>query len=164
MVKHEQEDIDTDNNRRAVKGTLIRPRQQLKYAMILVCGGVLAQSLIIGAVALFINRSIENLTVTYNLDPQIGQSIAHSITNSMMLVMLVATAVAMAAILAGIKLSHRIYGPMVPFQRHIDQLKAGNFASRIRLRKNDDMIEIRDALNDLAITLEERYKTTRKAQ
>jgi signal transduction histidine kinase len=146
------------DDRRSAQGTLVRPRQQLKYAMILVCGGVLAQSVIIGSVVFVIHRSIQKVTELYQLDPQIGDSITNSITSALTLTLLVGTAIAMAAILIGIRLSHRIYGPMVPFRRHIDALKKGEFSSRIRLRKDDDLIEIRDALNDLAITLEERYK------
>ena len=41
--------------RRTPLGTMVRPRQQLRYAMILVCGGILAQSLVIGLVAFFIH-------------------------------------------------------------------------------------------------------------
>ena len=149
---------DRKDSRRPVSGRLVRPRQQLKYAMILVCGGIVAQSLIIGAVVYFMNQSIATITAKSNLDPEVIAVITNAITNSLVLVMLVATAVAMAAILIGVKLSHRIYGPMIPFRRHIDELKDGNFGSRIRLRKDDDLLEIRDALNDLAITLEDRYK------
>jgi hypothetical protein len=146
------------DNRRTPKGKLIRPRQQIKYAMVFVCGGIIAQSAIIGTVVFLMHRSIATLTETYHLDPEVGATIANSITNGLILTMLVATAVAMFAILYGIKLSHRIYGPMVPFQRHIEELKNGNYKARIRLRKDDELIEIRDALNDLAITLEEKYK------
>ena len=150
--------LDDRKDNRKVSGKLVRPRQQLKYAMILVCGGIMAQSIIIGSVVYFMSQSIKSITSTYHLDPEVGAVITNAITNSLVLVMLVATAVAMAAILIGIKLSHRIYGPMIPFRRHIDELKDGNFGSRIRLRKDDDLLEIRDALNDLAITLEEKYK------
>ncbi len=149
---------DRNESRRPVSGRLVRPRQQLKYAMVLVCGGIVAQSVIIGSVVYFMSASIKSIAANYHLDPEVGAVITNSITSSLVLIMLVATAVAMAAILIGIKLSHRIYGPMIPFRRHIDELKDGNFSSRIRLRKDDDLLEIRDALNDLAITLEERYK------
>lgn len=159
--KAEAEMNELDNRRAGVKGSLVRPKQQLKYAMILVGGGILAQSFVIGAMALFLNRTVQHITQLQEIDPQLGVSITQAITSAMILILLVATAVAVGAIFIGLKLSHRVYGPMVPFQRHIEELKAGNYASRISLRKNDDLVEIRDALNDLAITLEDRYKTRR---
>ncbi len=153
-----KEDNDLDN-RRKVKGKLVRPRQQFKYAMILVCGGILAQSIVIGVVAYFLNNSLATISELHNLDPQIATSIANSISASLVLVLLVATGVALGSVLIGVRLSHRVYGPMIPFRRHIEQLKAGNYTARIRLRKSDDLIELRDALNDLAITLEDQHKS-----
>lgn len=158
---HPSHEDDLNNRRKTVKGNLVRPRQQLKYAMILVCGGILAQSLVIGAVAFFLHKSVMSITEFHQMDPDVGTHITNAITGALVLVLLVATAVAMGAILIGVKLSHRVYGPMIPFRRHIDELKAGNYASRINLRKNDDLVEMRDALNDLAITLEDRYKPRR---
>ncbi len=147
--------------RRTPLGTVVRPRQQLRYAMILVCGGILAQSLVIGLVAFLMSRTIAEVTAAHGLDPDVGAVITHSITTMLVTVMIVATAVAAIAILIGIKLSHRIYGPLVPFTRHIEALKAGNYKSRIYLRKNDDLIEIQDALNGLAEVLEDKHPAKR---
>lgn len=145
--------------RRPAKGTLIRPGPQLRYAMVLVGGGVIAQSLIVGTAMIFLRNSIRTITHVYQVDPTVGDTILRAISTALVLSLLVALGAAVAAMLIGIKLSHRIYGPLVPFMRHIDELKAGNFTSRIRLRKDDELFELRDGLNDLAITLEDRFKT-----
>lgn len=143
--------------KRTPTGTIIRPRQQFKYAFILVAGGILAQSIVIGVVAYFIHSTISNVIDTHHLDPEIGQMITQSITLSMSILMVVAVAFALVAVLIGVKLSHRIYGPLVPFARHIEQLKTGNYSVRMNLRKTDDMNELKDALNSLAETLESKY-------
>lgn len=145
--------------RRAPSGILIRPRQQFKYAFILVAGGIIAQSLVIGAMAYFINSTIANVIDTHHLDPEVGATITHAITLSMSLLMIIAVAFALVAVLIGVRLSHRIYGPLVPFTRHIDQLKDGHYSARINLRRTDDLVELKDALNDLAESLQARHGT-----
>jgi nitrogen fixation/metabolism regulation signal transduction histidine kinase len=160
--KHDDAHLDnaaTAASRRAPKGVLIRPRQQFRYAFVLVAGGIIAQSVVIGAMAYFINSTIANVVDTHQLDPAVGSTITHAITLSMSLLMLVAIAFAMVAVLIGVKLSHRIYGPLVPFNRHIDKLKEGHYSTRMNLRRTDDLVELKDALNGLAEALQARHGT-----
>lgn len=51
--------------------------------------------------------------------------------------------------------THRLIGPLRPFLRHIDKLTAGDYSSRVSLRKGDlDMYaEFANKLNNLAIQL-----------
>jgi signal transduction histidine kinase len=144
-------------SRRAPKGILIRPRQQFRYAFVLVAGGIIAQSIVIGAMAYFINSTISNVIDTHQLDPAVGATITHAITLSMSLLMIIAVAFALVAVLIGVRLSHRIYGPLVPFTRHIDLLKEGHYSARLNLRRTDDLIELKDALNSLSEALHARH-------
>jgi len=52
--------------------------------------------------------------------------------------------------------THRMIGPFQPFQRHVDELVAGNYNSRVILRKNDlkTFDNFADQLNQLAINLD----------
>ena len=50
--------------------------------------------------------------------------------------------------------THRLAGPMVAFKKHIDELKAKNFSSRVSLRKSDQFQELALKLNELAETME----------
>jgi nitrogen fixation/metabolism regulation signal transduction histidine kinase len=145
--------------RRAPKGILVRPRQQFRYAFVLVAGGILAQSVVIGAMAYFINSTVSNVIEVHNLDASVGTTITHAITLSMTLLMIIAVAFALVAVLIGVRLSHRIYGPLVPFTRHIDKLKEGHYSARLNLRRTDDLVELKDALNSLAETLQARHGT-----
>jgi len=54
----------------------------------------------------------------------------------------------------GVRLSHRIAGPMVQIKRVIDQALKGEYKSRIQLRSNDYLHEIGDELNTLLEQLE----------
>lgn len=54
--------------------------------------------------------------------------------------------------------THRLIGPLRPFTRHVEELGAGNYQSRVSLRKGDlDMYEeYAEKLNTLAEKLEEK--------
>jgi len=54
----------------------------------------------------------------------------------------------------GVRLSHRIAGPIVQIKRVIEQASKGEYKSRIQLRSNDYLHEIGDELNLLLEKLE----------
>jgi methyl-accepting chemotaxis protein len=53
--------------------------------------------------------------------------------------------------------THKLVGPTYAFRRHIANLKRGEYASRVVLRRNDAFTEVADDLNTLAEALEEKY-------
>lgn len=63
----------------------------------------------------------------------------------------------------GVRLSHRIAGPMVQIKRVLEQAAKGEFKSRIQLRSNDYLHEISDELNRLLEKLESQQKEPSKA-
>lgn len=148
---------DESSESRAPTGILIRPREQFRYALVLVAGGIIAQSLVILTMAYYLNTAVAQVIETHEINPEVGQSISHTISLSMTVLMIIAVAFAMGATWIGIKLSHRMYGPMVPFNRHIDKLKQGYYNHRMNLRKTDELKELRDALNSLAESLQARH-------
>ena len=54
----------------------------------------------------------------------------------------------------GVRLSHRIAGPMVQIKRVLERATKGEYKSRIKLRSNDYLHEISDELNLLLEKLE----------
>ena len=52
--------------------------------------------------------------------------------------------------------THRMIGPFQPFKRHVDELLAGNFSSRVILRKNDLQVfdDFSNKLNQLAVNMD----------
>lgn len=62
-------------------------------------------------------------------------------------------------ILWGIVLSHSFAGPMERLEKEIKKIgEHHNYRSRIKLRKNDDMKPIAEAVNHLMQKLEEKHK------
>jgi len=62
----------------------------------------------------------------------------------------------------GLRLSHRIGGPIVNIQRILEQAQRGDYRSRITLRSNDFLHEIADSVNLLLEKLETEQKQTKK--
>jgi len=56
--------------------------------------------------------------------------------------------------------THRMIGPFQPFKRHVDEMLAGNYESRVVLRKNDLQVfdDFSDKLNQLAVNMELQNK------
>lgn len=142
---------------RAPRGVLIRPRQQIRYALVLAGAGMAAQAIVLGTMTYFVNSTISKAVASGAIDINVGETLTHGIMVSMSFVFLVALACAVVAVFAGVKLSHRIYGPIVPFTRHIERLKEGFYSNRMNLRRNDELTELRDALNSLAEELQARH-------
>jgi signal transduction histidine kinase len=61
-------------------------------------------------------------------------------------------------ILWGIVLSHRLAGPMERLESEIKKISQGNHTHRIKVRKNDDIRPIADAINALLDSMEERKR------
>ena len=58
----------------------------------------------------------------------------------------------------GMRLSHRIVGPMIQIQRVLERAIKGKYESRINLRTNDYLVEIADDINLLLEKLDQESK------
>jgi len=58
----------------------------------------------------------------------------------------------------GMRLSHRIVGPMIQIQRVLERAIKNDYSSRIHLRNNDYLYEIADKLNLLLEKLDQKSK------
>ena len=138
------------SDRRTFKGLLVKPREQIKYSFIFMGGGMLILTIFIGVVMFSLNRTLVSVEIAYGLDPEVASAIRSSLTATLSIALLLSAVLSASAILLGLQMSHRLYGPLVPIQRHISEMKSGNFSTRIQLRKNDELLELQEALNDLA--------------
>lgn len=62
-------------------------------------------------------------------------------------------------ILWGVLLSHRFLGPIERLEKELKKIaEHGNYSSRVRLRKNDDMKPVAEAINKVLDKIEEKNK------
>lgn len=57
----------------------------------------------------------------------------------------------------GIYLSHKIAGPIYRIEKFLGAMGAGDFSSRIRLRKGDELVSLADAINRLVDSLSSSF-------
>ena len=62
----------------------------------------------------------------------------------------------------GMRLSHRIVGPMIQIQRVLEKAIQGNYGFRIKLRTNDYLHEVAEDINQLLENLDD--KTNKQSQ
>jgi len=74
-----------------------------------------------------------------------------------LIVILITTiGIALAGMVVFIILSHRIAGPLYRFEKDLGEISYGDLTKRISLRKTDQLTEIKEALNSLVNTFDER--------
>jgi len=154
MSEAEQQD---GSNRRSFKNIMVNPKQQLRYSFVVVTGCCLSVILFLMVVVFQVKQTMTTLAVAYRLDSEVVTAIQAALTSAVYVSILLACGVTFLSVLVGIRLSHRIYGPVVSIKRHIGQLAGGDYKARLTLRKHDDLLDIRDSLNSLAEALEKRH-------
>lgn len=142
---------------------LIRPRAQLRGALNYLFIILLAQCAF-GAFMIYSIHSVtDRIFSSYGVAPQAAAILQESINGFFIYMLFSALALSIFVGLYTIRLSHRVFGPFVPIKRHIAELAAGNYSSRFRLRRDDELGEIMEALNELAEALEARNQPLPKA-
>ena len=145
-------------NRRELRNILVKPRVQLKYAFIFFAGGWLTLTLYF---CLFLENMVQamvSLSATYSIDPEISLILQSTLNRGLTVGLLIGGGMSIALLLMGAILSHRIFGPMVPTLKTLNELKKGNYSARINYRKQDEFQDVMDEINSLAEQLEARNK------
>ncbi len=58
----------------------------------------------------------------------------------------------------GLRLTHRVAGPLIRIVKALQQLAAGDYSVRVKLRRGDSLTEVADAINLLAEALQSRRR------
>jgi methyl-accepting chemotaxis protein len=64
--------------------------------------------------------------------------------------------ISLAAIFVTLVVSHKIAGPLFRFEKELWEIREGNLTRKISLRKEDQMIEMAEALNGMVEALQEK--------
>lgn len=136
---------------------LIRPKAQLRPVLILLVGQLLFSIVIFSGSTYWTSTSMEHLVWSQGLDPEMGRTIQRFLWSNLLVIALALIGVTMAFVTWGVVMNHRIFGPLVPINRHIGRLMNGEYSGRIRLRERDELKDLRDALNDLTTQLEKQH-------
>lgn len=74
----------------------------------------------------------------------------------MLIILIVCVGIGIAAMVVFILLSHRIAGPLYRFEKILNEVGTGDLTKRISLRKTDQLMELKEALNVLMESFDQR--------
>ncbi len=137
---------------------IVRPQKQMRFALMFTGGALLSITGLVALIAIVFNHTLKSLAEAQQIQSDIGYLLRDTMIYPFFILLTGVFIIGTFCIYMGVRLSNRIYGPLVPMLRHIQNLQQGVYSSRVVLRQNDELTELRDALNELASTLEARIQ------
>ncbi len=116
---------------------------------------LLVESLLIAG--LFMYVSANTLTTGYfHSQLTIERTSNFFFISFLLITLIVVIGIGLIGILVFILLSHRIAGPLYRFEKVLKEMGLGDLAMRVDLRRTDQLVELKEALNTLLESLDER--------
>jgi methyl-accepting chemotaxis protein len=78
------------------------------------------------------------------------------LTPLLLIVLITAVGIGLSGMIVFILLSHRIAGPLYRFEKDLGDVSYGDLTKRIHIRKTDQLTELKEALNSLISTFDDR--------
>jgi signal transduction histidine kinase len=146
--------MQTKGNRRSKLGWLIDPQHQLRFAFYLIGGGVTALMLISLYILISLEKNIQAILEKGQVPSDVSDALLDHVGRAELNVTGISLFLMAVSVFVGVRLSHRIYGPIVQFRRHVANLIRGDYTSRVNLRDHDQFFELSEDLNALAEQLQ----------
>ena len=134
---------------------LIAPKGQLRFALYFIALGIISQTALSVGSYYYLRQSFQTTAqffavpapAMYDFSSRLaGGLLIIGIWVGLMSVLLTAWLV--------LRFSHRFYGPCIPIERLLNELTEGRYGGQIRLRHDDELTGIKNALNALSVKLQ----------
>jgi methyl-accepting chemotaxis protein len=136
------------------KNYLIDRGFQLDFAVKFILLFLLEAALI---AVLFIRISGDTITTGYADSVLMVESTpSFFLVPFLLIILITAVGIGLAGMVVFVLLSHRIAGPLYRFEKDIEDVGYGDLTKRISTRKADQLTEIKESLNCLIATFDER--------
>jgi methyl-accepting chemotaxis protein len=89
-----------------------------------------------------------------------SQQISYDFTNIMMLLLVVVVFAVVTTVFYGVRLSHRIVGPIYAFSRQLNWIRDGIYTRDLRLREKDEFKNLAQSFNNMQSAICRRSKQT----
>ena len=133
---------------------LIKKKFQIGFFYRFAILAVLEAALIFG---LFMHISTGTITAGYyNSILTVKHTPGFFFIQLLLIVLIVCIGISMAAMIVFILVSHRIAGPLYRFEKILNEIGKGDLTKRISLRKTDQLMELKEALNILMESFDQR--------
>jgi len=148
----------TGRERRRIRNLVQEPSVQYRYALYFfgfaVVAAVINQMFMVRAFRGILSQTL----LGTNIDPVTLQATVGAPLQSLAFRMtLMYPIVGMACAAFAIWITHKFVGPQVALRRHIGRLREGDYGAECRLRPDDELKSVAEALNELARELERKH-------
>ena len=143
-------------NKRNLSTTLLKSQRNIKIYALTMAGLFLVMGFAIEILLASVRQNLLQIFELYQVDSDVPDLINQSLNTPLILIVLFILVFGCYSFYSWLTMINRTLGPQVPILNHIIELKKGNFLNRIKLRKNDELQELADALNELAEKLAEK--------
>lgn len=146
--------------KRDYKSTLIEPFRQIKFGIYVIGFSI---AFVIATSAMFLvafYQQYQHLMGIFNITDMKSQM--ELVTNDIFYTNVIRIALVFLAFIGLMfmlvfRLTHRYYGPLVSIERFVDEMSAGQYSRRVKIRKGDELQRLADKLNNMAVSLERRH-------
>ena len=150
---------------RKLGSLLVEPFKQFKIGVYVIISTLVFTSL---ALAMFLHSFWQQyqhvMSIFEVVDPEMQWELVTSdvfLANAMKISVLFVVFILITMGLV-FRVTHRYYGPLISIEKFVDKIARGDYSSRIRIRKKDEMVRLVGKLNHMAEKLESRYAGTRE--
>lgn len=149
--------VKSFDNKRKLKNYLLKPGFQLRQALYFFVLGILSSL----GVYWLVYDQIRTTIIAFYEDKALEESALEWFDISLLTFgpefMLYAFIFLVVSAGFGIYITHRVVGPTVALNKQINNLKKGHYGVKVKLRSNDELVDIADNLNSLSDILKERH-------
>lgn len=149
--------------KRRLKNYLLNSPAQKRFIVLMstICVDIylVAVVLIITALAYRVEKVAEEFANAPGMQTKVFSILLNSIGPIIGIGLVLTLMVAFFAMIV----SHRIYGPLVPISKFLQEIKSGNYSARVAVRKEDQLQDLVTQLNEVAEALEARHNENRRA-
>lgn len=133
-------------------------RQQVRWLLLIAGVSAICYFVLATVVAASFYKQIAYASQDFEVQPIFTQKLYVLMQSSILALTVTALILTVVTTLAAMILSHRFFGPLVPIKRFINSVKDGDYSVRLSLRNADELHDLAQDLNEMAIALEKRYE------
>jgi methyl-accepting chemotaxis protein len=147
-------DIARTKNARSLKNILIDPFVQVRLGLYSIFLALIFSCVVSAILYLNLSKFGEIVMTLTDVEDEIKALFVTYMADARWWLLLAILVFLILNIVVSIIFTHRLVGPAVAFNRQLNALLAGDYTSRVNLRKGDSFRDIAEKLNRLAEKLE----------
>lgn len=141
---------------RRYSNLLLKPSIQLKIGFYSITTALIFSALFTLLFYFHLGQFTELLIELTDMEEIVREELGHYLAQAFPSMLALGLVFFIANLVIAVLFTHKLVGPSYAFRRHIQHLMAGDYSSRVSLRKNDAFDEVAEDLNRLAEWMQEK--------